>query len=59
MLLPQVGTLWRCNDGLFFEVLPLDITALLTVLHPLLKNILQNVDHFEISYLGTPFSWLK
>jgi hypothetical protein len=26
--------------------------ALLTTLHPLLKNVPQTVDHFEISYLG-------
>jgi hypothetical protein len=29
--------------------------ALLTTLHPLLKNVLQTVDHFEISFLGAPF----
>jgi hypothetical protein len=33
--------------------------ALLTTLHPLLENVLQTVDHFEISYLGTPFSRLE
>jgi hypothetical protein len=26
------------------------------MLHPLLENVLQNVDHFEIC-LGAPFSW--
>jgi hypothetical protein len=49
--------LWRCDDGLFFEVLPLASDALLTTLHPLLENVLQTVDHFEISCLGAPFSW--
>jgi hypothetical protein len=33
--------------------------ALLTTLHPLLENVLQAVDHFEISCLGTPFAWLE
>jgi hypothetical protein len=33
--------------------------ALLTVLHPLLENVLQIVDHFEISCLEAPFSWLE
>jgi hypothetical protein len=33
--------------------------ALLTTLHPLLENVLQTVDNFEISYLGAPFSWLE
>jgi hypothetical protein len=28
-------------------------------LHPLLENVLQTVDHFEISSLGAPFSWLE
>jgi hypothetical protein len=51
-LLLRVGTLWRCSDGLFFEVL-------LTTLHPLLKNVLQTVDHFGISCLRAPFSWLE
>jgi hypothetical protein len=27
------------------------------MLHPLLENVLQTVDHFEISSLGAPFSW--
>jgi hypothetical protein len=51
--------LWRCSDGLFFEVPPLANDALLTTLHPLLENVLQTVDHFEISCLGSPFSWLE
>jgi hypothetical protein len=33
--------------------------ALLKTLHPLLENMLQTVDHFEISCLGAPFSWLE
>jgi hypothetical protein len=58
-LLLRVGTLWRCGDGLFFEVPPLASDSLLTTLHPLLENVLQTVDHFEISCLGAPFSWLE
>jgi hypothetical protein len=58
-LLLRVGTLWRCGDGLFFEVPPLASDALLTTLHPLLENALQTVDHFEISCLRAPFSWLE
>jgi hypothetical protein len=50
---------WRCGDGLFSEVPPLASDALLTMLHQLLENVLQTVDHFEISYLGAPFSWLE
>jgi hypothetical protein len=51
--------LWRCGDGLFFDVPPLASDALLTTLHPLLENVLQTVDHFEISCLGAPFSWFE
>jgi hypothetical protein len=58
-LLLRVGTLWRCGDGLFFEAPPLTSDALLTTLHPILENVLQTVDHFEISCLGAPFSWLE
>jgi hypothetical protein len=59
-LLLGVGTLWRCGDGLFFEITPLTSDALLTTLHPLLENVLQTVDHFEIACLfGAPFSWLE
>jgi len=58
-LLLRAGTLWRCSDSLFFEVPPLASNALLTMLHPLLKNVLQTVDHFEISCLRAPFSWLE
>jgi hypothetical protein len=32
---------WRCGDGVFYEVPPLASDALLTTLHPLLKNVLQ------------------
>jgi hypothetical protein len=59
ILLRRVGTLWRCGDGLFFEVPPLASDALLTTLHPLLESVLQIVDHLEISFLGAPFSWLE
>jgi hypothetical protein len=49
-----------CGDGLLFEFPPLTGDALLTTLHPLLENVLQTVDHFEIScLLGAPFSWLE
>jgi hypothetical protein len=58
-LLLLVGTLWRCGDGLFFKVPPSASDALLTALHPLLENVLQTVDHFEISCLGAPFSWME
>jgi hypothetical protein len=58
-LLLRVRTLWRCGDGLFFEVPHLASNALLTTLHPLLENVLQTVDHFEISCLGAPFSWFE
>jgi hypothetical protein len=40
--------LWRCGDGLFFEVPPLASDALLTTFHSLLENVLQTIDHFEI-----------
>jgi hypothetical protein len=55
----RVGTLWRCGDDLFCEVPSLTSDTLLTTLHPLLENVLQTIDHFEISCLGAPFSWLK
>jgi hypothetical protein len=29
------------------------------MLHPLLKKMLQTVDHYEVSCLGAPFSWLE
>jgi hypothetical protein len=59
MLLLRVGTFWRCGDSLFFEVPPLVSDALLTRPHPLLENVLQTVDHFEISCLRAPLSWLQ
>jgi hypothetical protein len=55
----RVGTTWRCGDGLFFEIPQLASGALVTTLHPLLENVLQTVDRFEISCLGAPFSWLE
>jgi hypothetical protein len=55
----QVGTLWRCGDGLFSTVPLLASNALLTTLHPLLENVLQTTNHFEISCLKVPFSWLE
>jgi hypothetical protein len=33
--------------------------ALLTTLHPFLENVLQTVDHFEISCLGAPLPRLE
>jgi hypothetical protein len=54
-----IGTWWRCGDGLFFEVPPLATDAFLTTLHPLLENVLQTVDHFEISCHGAPFHGWK
>jgi hypothetical protein len=58
-LLRRVGTFWTCGDGLLFEVPPLASDALFTTPHPLFQNVLQTVDHFEISCLGAPFSWLQ
>jgi hypothetical protein len=40
-----------------FEIPPLASDELLAMLHPLLKNMLQTIYHFEISCLGTPFLW--
>jgi hypothetical protein len=54
-LLLQVGTLWRCGDGLFFEVPPMASDALLTVLHPLLKNVLQTLIISEFLASELPF----
>jgi hypothetical protein len=45
--------------GLRWRSLFLPCNALLTTLHPLLENVLQTVDHFEVSCLGAPFSWLE
>jgi hypothetical protein len=57
-LLLRVGIMevrWRS----LFEVPPLASEALLTTLHPLVENVLQTVDHFEISCLGAPFRGWK
>jgi hypothetical protein len=43
----------------FFEVLPLTSNALFTMLHPLLKNVLQTTDHFKISCFRAPFSCVE
>jgi hypothetical protein len=51
--------MWKCGDGLFFEVPPVASDVLLTTLHPLLENVLQTVDRFEISCLGAPFHGWK
>jgi hypothetical protein len=45
--------------SLFFKVSPLASDALLTTLHPVLKNMLQTTDHFEISCLKSSLSWLE
>jgi hypothetical protein len=58
-LLLQVRTLLGCGDNLFLEVPPLASNALLAMLHPLLKNVLQTIDHFKISCLRALFSWLE
>jgi hypothetical protein len=50
--------LWWGSDGLFFKVPPLASEVLITI-HPLLENVLHTVDHFEISCLRAPFSWLE
>jgi hypothetical protein len=44
---------------IFFEVPPLASDALPKTLHSLFENVLQTIDHFEISCLGAPFSWLE
>jgi hypothetical protein len=43
--------LWRCGDGLFFEVSPLASDALLTTLHPVLENVLQITSKYLASEL--------
>jgi hypothetical protein len=58
-LLLRIRTLWRCGNGLFFELPPLASDPLITTLYPRLVNVQQTVDHFEISCLGAPFSWLE
>jgi hypothetical protein len=52
------GGLWRCGDGLFFEVPPLASDALLTTLYSLLENVHQTVNHL-MSCLEAPFSWFE
>jgi hypothetical protein len=51
----RVEVRWRS----LFEVPPLASDELLATLHPILENVLQTVDHFEISYLWVTFSWLE
>jgi hypothetical protein len=58
-LLLGVRTVWRCGDGLSFEVPPLASNELLAVLHQLLENMLQTIDLFKISCLEDPFSSLE
>jgi hypothetical protein len=58
-LLLWVRTSWMWSDSVFFEVPPLASDALLTTFHPLLKNMLQTIGHFEISCLRASFSWLE
>jgi hypothetical protein len=48
----------RYDDGLFFKVPPLANDALTTI-NPLLQNVLQTVDHFEICCLGASFHGWK
>jgi hypothetical protein len=45
--------LWRFGDGLFFEVPPVASDALLTTLHPLLKNVLETVHRKLQDDIGT------
>jgi hypothetical protein len=47
-----VGTLWRCGDGIFFEVPPLASDALLTTLHPLFQNVLADRWSRPMLFLG-------
>jgi hypothetical protein len=57
--------LWRCGDGLFFDVPPLASDALLTTLRPFLEDVLQTVYRNQEDSgaggfnLGVPFSWLE
>jgi hypothetical protein len=37
----------------------LESDAFLTTFHPLFEKVLQTVDHFKISCLRAPFSWLE
>jgi len=43
----------------FSKYLPSASNALPTMLHLLLKNMLQTIHHLEISYLEAPFLWLE
>jgi len=43
----------------FFEVPPLASNALLTMLHPLLENVLQTVDNSKLLALELPFHGWK
>jgi hypothetical protein len=47
---------WR---SFFSKYLPWQAMHFLTTLHPLLQNVLQTVNRFEISSIGAPFSWLE
>jgi hypothetical protein len=58
-LLLQVRTLWQCSDCLLFKVSPLASDALLTMFHLLLKNMMQTIDHLEMSCFRAPFSCLE
>jgi hypothetical protein len=46
-------------QGQLYLYLPLASDVLLTTLNPLIENLMQTVDQFEISCLGAPFSWWK
>jgi len=41
------------------KYLPWQAMHFVTTFNPLLRNVLQTVDHFEISCLRTPLSWLE
>jgi hypothetical protein len=43
----------------FWKYLPWQAMHFFTTLHSLLENVLQIVDHFEISCLRAPFSLLE
>jgi hypothetical protein len=55
--LPYYSESELCSGAV--KVPPLASDALLTTLHPLLENMLQTVDRFEISCLGAPFHGWK
>jgi hypothetical protein len=59
---PYYSKLKLCGGAVmvsFLKYLPWQAKHFFTMLHPLLKNGLQTIDHFEISCLGAPFSWLE